>query len=190
MKPVTKATEVPLDYVLECVSVDIDSGQAVWRRRPESHCASQGERSVLYTRRYEGKPVSLQVGIEGYRFFKLTYEGRRHRIKMHRLVLAVALGGWPQGMVDHINGDPLDNRRANLRLVDRKGNAQNRRRASRNSSTGYLGVCRTRRSQKFPFRARIRVDGKQFDLGGFETAEAAYEAYVAAKRRLHPASTL
>lgn len=53
-----------------------------------------------------------------------TINGKRERCYLHRLLL----GEIPDGHeVDHINGDPLDNRRENLRSVERRVNAQNRR---------------------------------------------------------------
>lgn len=75
-------------------------------------------------------------------------------------------------VVDHINGDPLDNRRSNLRLVTHQQNIRNRGGPQANSSTGLLGVSRKRSK----WRAYINVDGKQINLGVFDTPEAASEA--------------
>ena len=55
--------------------------------------------------------------------------------------------------VDHINGDPLDNRKANLRIVTRAENMQNRR-VFVNSKTGYKGVTREKDGR---YRATIRM---------------------------------
>jgi hypothetical protein len=65
-------------------------------------------------------------------------------------------------------------------------NMQNIRLASKNNATGFLGVHR----QGSKFRSRIRVNGRNVSLGMFETPEAAYAAYVAAKRNLHRGNTL
>lgn len=75
---------------------------------------------------------------------------------------------------------------ANLRDVTNSVNRQNLRRAKANSTTGVLGVFRSGRK----FIAKLRLEGREQYLGTFETSELAYAAYVAAKRELHPGSTL
>ena len=70
--------------------------------------------------------------------------------------------------VDHINGNRLDNRYSNLRMVDFGTNMKNKGLYS-NSSTGVIGVCR----YGDRFRARINVNGKRISLGLFDTIEEA-----------------
>jgi hypothetical protein len=84
-------------------------------------------------------------------------------------------------MVDHINGNTLDNRRTNLRLVTPAQNQWNRRRNSTHKSTRYKGVCVTKTGM---FLARITHNREQKYLGSFMTAEAARTAYVIAESRL------
>ena len=67
---------------------------------------------------------------EGNDYF--CFDVGQKRILTHRFVAAVALGKWvPRECdVDHLNHDPSDNRPENLRVVTRKDNAQNRRKAA------------------------------------------------------------
>jgi hypothetical protein len=90
---------------------------------------------------------------------------------MHRLIMAA-----PDGIgVDHINGDGLDNRRANLRLASQRDNSANMAvRAS--SATGFKGVSWKRRNRKW--QAQI---GRTY-LGIFASAEEAARAYDHAAR--------
>ncbi len=123
-----------------------------------------------------------------------TSEGRvfvsvqSKQYRAHRLAWLYMTGEWPKGEIDHINGEPSDNRWANLRDVSRRVNAQNLRRAHSHSGTGLLGASWGSRDRRFV--ARIKHQGKYVSLGGFDTAEEAHAAYVAAKRRLHEGCTI
>lgn len=99
----------------------------------------------------------------------------------HRLAWALLYGDWPKGSIDHINGDPADNRIVNLRDVDHRTNMENKHKPLSNNRIGVLGV----RRQGSGFHARIRVDGKEISLGTHPTADAAHAAYLNAKRKMH-----
>lgn len=98
--------------------------------------------------------------------------------RLHRMLL-----GDPKGYeVDHIDGDKLNNRRSNLRIVTSQQNAMNRR-MSRVSSSGYVGVHASR-SISNPWEARIRKNGKIYHLGLFKTKEDAAKAREVAELRM------
>ena len=116
----------------------------------------------------------VQIRVDGVRYLA------------HRLAFLWMTGEWPRDMIDHINGVRDDNRFANLRPATRAENMQNQRRAMSNSQTGLLGVTRVGKR----FMATIQVDGRKIHIGTFDTPEQAHEAYLAAKRRLHPGCTI
>jgi hypothetical protein len=99
-------------------------------------------------------------------------------IRMHRVVMCAPAGYE----VDHINGDKLDNRRANLRLCTRAENQRHKAR-NRQNTTGYKGVRIDKRDGYFS--ARIRFDNKELHLGRFRNAVDAARAYDAAAKKLH-----
>jgi len=99
----------------------------------------------------------------------------------HRLAWAYVTGGWPTQHIDHINGDKQDNRFCNLRQVSRFGNLQNIRKATKANKAGLLGVS----AHQGKWRAQIMLNGKIIRKSGFDTPEAAHEAYLAMKRELH-----
>lgn len=107
-------------------------------------------------------------------------------LQAHRIVWAMCTGQWPKGEIDHVDHDKGNNRIENLRDVTRSVNHQNRIRARAGSKSGVLGV----RLAKGRYFSEIKVGDRYMYLGSFETVEAAHEAYVSAKRRLHEGCTL
>lgn len=104
-----------------------------------------------------------------------TYEDGKHWF-IHRMLLAA-----PAGMnVDHVNGNVLDNRRANLRLCSVAENQRNIGKRVTNTS-GYKGVYKQGKS----WVAEITVDRKTFYLGAFQTPLLAHGAYAQAARKYH-----
>ncbi len=100
------------------------------------------------------------------------------QLGMHRLIMSA-----PKGLqVDHINGDGLDNRRANLRLATNAQNQCNRGMAKHNTS-GFKGVTAYGKTGRW--LARIWVAGKMVSLGVFDKPEDAGLAYRIAAERLH-----
>lgn len=94
---------------------------------------------------------------------------------MHRLV-------HKGDLIDHINGDRLDNRRCNLRVATRSENAQNSRNSKRGAS-GYLGVCRT--TTDLAWTASISCNRRSYFLGNFQDPVDAAKAYDAKALELY-----
>jgi len=102
--------------------------------------------------------------------------GRTRAIGMHRWIMEP-----PPGMVvDHINGDGLDNRRANLRLATVSQNGANRRGRIAGTKAKYIGVSKDPRHRNSAWRFRIFIGEEAVRGGGFATAEDAARAYDAA----------
>lgn len=104
-------------------------------------------------------------------------DGKKITIWMHRLI-----NSTPDDLLtDHINGNGLDNRRANLRSVTHQDNMINCARHARGISK-YRGVSWHIRTNRWI--AQITVDGRNRWLGSFLSEKAAHDAYVAARARL------
>lgn len=109
----------------------------------------------------------------------------------YRLAWLWVHGKWPDGEIDHINGDFTDDRLANLRDVPQCVNKQNIRFIKSNKeSSKLLGVYLDKRKTRKKWRSSIMIDGKQKSLGYFLTQEEAHEAYLAAKRVNHIGCTV
>ena len=101
---------------------------------------------------------------------------------VHRIAFAIANNRWPTLEVDHINGNPSDNRIANLREVSHKDNMRNIG-VHRDSRTGILGVSLCKRLGKY--QALISNGSKQIHLGYFIDKEDAAAARRAAELKYH-----
>lgn len=120
------------------------------------------------------------VSSAGYLVIRLD----RKPYRAHRLAWFLVHGEWPQGEIDHIDGDRLNNRLNNLRVVDRAGNSQNRRNAPANNlSCGLLGVSWNKQHKKW--QAKLMAHKVRHHVGYFSDPVEAHAAYMEAKARLH-----
>ncbi|UIJ43757.1 HNH endonuclease [Sphingomonas cannabina] len=108
----------------------------------------------------------------GRRPYVVRREGREWQ-SLHRLIV----GDVPHGMVvDHIDGNPLNNRRANLRIVTPRQNSYNF------APTAGRLLPKGVKKHRNRFEARIQVNRKALFLGSYPTPELASEAYQRAAR--------
>lgn len=106
----------------------------------------------------------------GYAATNVYENGKRRYVYMHREILQA-----PKGVqIDHINGDKLDNRRCNLRLVTDQQNKFNLP-PFKGSTSQYKGVWWRKDKQKWA--AGIRINGKSKHLGLFHDEKEAALAY-------------
>lgn len=93
--------------------------------------------------------------------------------KAHRLAWLLTYGSWPKEMIDHIDGDPSNNKLNNLRDVNNHVNQCNRHKARADSKSGLMGASPYRNK----WRSQIKRNGIIKYLGIFNTAQEAHEAY-------------
>lgn len=165
---IIKQNNLSQERLKELLSYDQSTGLFTWLSRT-SNRVSVGD-------------IAGSAGKLGYVYIRL--DGVRYLA--HRLAWFYVTGEWPSNNVDHIDGNPSNNRLGNLRNVTQSGNLQNQRRAHSGSTSGVLGVYPSRKR----FTASIKAEGKKKHLGQFDTKEQAHAAYVNAKRVFHEAGTL
>jgi HNH endonuclease/AP2 domain len=143
-----------------------ETGKLLWHRRGR----------VSFDRRWAGLQAFTAKDTHGYLCGAICGE----RVLAHRVVWALTYGEWPQGEIDHINGDRTDNRIENLRLVSGAENQRNKKRYTRNKS-GVAGVSWHASTGKW--QAQINVAGRQVHLGIFDRIEDAAAARKAAEQQ-------
>ena len=105
-------------------------------------------------------------------YFQIMLNGKPY--KAHRLAWLYIHGNFPENDTDHINGIRTDNRLVNIREATHAENMQNVGLTCANTS-GYKGVSYHKSRGKW--YVRISIDGKQKNLGYFNTPESASQAY-------------
>lgn len=130
-------------------------------------------------------------------FGRIHFDGRYVRLYLHsrwhnrpnryvylHKVIAGHIDAGKKIVVDHINRNPLDNRKENLRIVPQSINGLNK--AEQRNKTGFFGVvfCPTSRpgvKRSKPWRSEVKVNGKRRFLGYFKTAKEASSVATAAR---------
>jgi hypothetical protein len=112
--------------------------------------------------------------------FYFRHDGKDDRINLHRYIMGCVYGD--KLIVDHINGDTLDNRKSNLRICTFSENTRNRKR-HKNNKSGVKGVCFHKASRKWI--VQIRVNKTKIYLGIFENIEDAKNEYKKASELYH-----
>lgn len=102
---------------------------------------------------------------------------------MHRIIMGI---NDPKIIVDHINRNKSDNRRANLRLVNKSQNGMNRPKDS-DGNNAYKCIYKfhPKHKRKKPYYVQMTANGKKYHGGYFETPEQALSKYNEMARRFH-----
>lgn len=156
--------------------LSLENGVLLWRPRPVWMFKTPGQ-WASWNRQFAGTPVSLRPKENGY--FRIRLLGLKH-VLLHRVLFAYYHGRWPDGPVDHRNGDPADNSRDNLREATVKQNGQNK--AGYGKTSRFRGVYRDRNLWQVKCSD---PSGKSRYIGKFADEVEAARAFDAAARKWH-----
>lgn len=140
------------ELLREMLSYDPETGVLTWKY--------QVSRNI--------KPGQVAGCINQYGYRKVAI--KRKTLLVHRVIWAIVHGEFPNGLIDHINRNRLDNRISNLRIANDAQNA-----ANKSQSPGARNIRGVTRLKSGKFQAAIGGDRKY--LGVFDTAEDAKEFY-------------
>lgn len=119
--------------------------------------------------RYDPETGSLTWRVKGVEVGGLTSRGYRRtwvgdkQYMVHRIIMLMVNGDWPEHGVDHINGVCDDNRLCNLRLASTSENQRNRKLNS-NSKSGVAGVYWHSRIKKWAVQLSLKPLGYRDSL--------------------------
>jgi hypothetical protein len=163
---------ISLEYASRILIYCPLSGNIYWQHRPD--------RNKSWNTRYSGKVAGTERS-GGYIY--LNIDGSNFH-EAHRLAWLIHYKEPPNKDIDHIDGNPRNNRISNLRLATPSQNMMNRGKQSNNTS-GYKGV--SYRKDRKKWRAYIKKEGKFMALGHYDSKKDAYSAYCDAARKYHGA---
>lgn len=173
--------KIPASLVSKLISYDPESGNLFWKERGidclpdwKYPCDKKVE---MFNKLHAGNQAFISGSLTGH---KLGYI-YGIRFGAHRVAWAIHYGKWPDGEIDHINGDTSDNRICNLRDVSHHENMMNKRTTKRNKS-GINGVSWIKDRKKW--YASIRYNGKTISLGKYDDKFEAARARKAAELKL------
>lgn len=153
-------------------------GDLFWKKRCRSEFKSDKSwrsTNTCHAGKIAGAKVTGPRSVTEYRQFELF--GRAY--KCHRVVWEMHNGEIPSGLiVDHIDGNGMNNKIENLRLVNSIDSMHNKP-MQKNCISGVMGVCWHKPAKKW--QARINHKKQRIDLGRFDSFEEAVKARKAAE---------
>jgi hypothetical protein len=174
------APVVTVAQLREVLRYEPETGKLFWLNRPVSMfsnktCGGAAALARGWNGKHAGTEALRQIDMHGYKRGNALGKVR----KAHQVAWALHYGEWPTGNIDHINGDPADNRIVNLRCVSHAENCRNQKLRSTNTS-GVMGVRLNKATGKWD--AFIRANYRHVHLGRFATKDEAVAARKQAER--------
>jgi len=161
----------------QLLDYDPETGVLTWKERPLRFFSAETKPLrrrawLIWNAKYPGATAGAKAA--GYIQIKVF----DRNFPAHRVIWALIHGYWPY-CIDHINGDPSDNRLANLRNVSRQVNQRNQKTHKSNTS-GRTGVSWNRFTEKWV--AQIKMDDTTIYLGSYDDFDQAVAARASAER--------
>lgn len=144
------------DWAKEYLSYNKETGIITWIKRPK-------QSQVI--------PGNQITSKDAYGYFRVQFKGLAY--KAHRLAWFLHTGEIPNGFIDHINGNPGDNRIVNLRVVSLRDNTSNQEK-HRNGKLVGASYCKL----YLKWKSKIDFKGKRISLGYHDTEQSAHDAYI------------
>lgn len=159
-------TELSYAEASEAFSYNSLTGELIWKKRTSNRIKI-------------GETAGTVITCNGLHYWSVCLN--RKKVLNHQVVWLLQTGHWPEDQIDHIDGNPLNNRIENLRECSQAQNTKNQKRHRHNTS-GINGVALSKG------KWRAYIGRKATHLGTFATKEEAIAARLRAEERLHYSS--
>lgn len=165
----TSRTRAPVEFEVNAETIrerfDYDEPTGILKWKPRTLRPECARLDKAWNTRLAGTSVGVKHR-HGHLYASINYK----HYAVHRLIWLYVHGRWPSRVIDHINGNPSDNRISNLRECTQLENMRNSRLRTDNTS-GVKGVYWEKKERKW--MAYINVNGKMKALGRFAAKEDA-----------------
>lgn len=131
--------KLSIEYLKECLNYDQVTGVFTWKQRPRSHFKADWS-FINWNKRWAGTEAGWKdkTSADKEKFY-LKISVNSEDYKAHRLAWVFITGSWPNKLIDHVDGDRLNNKAINLREATDWQNSTNAKRRKDNKS-GVTGV--------------------------------------------------
>lgn len=162
-----------LERLRETLNYNPETGVFTWKKRPLSDFKNLTS-MCTWNARYAGKVAGYLQPAKGWPYWGIKLAGKN--LTAHRVAWFMYYGEMPD-VIDHIDGNGLNNRIANLRNTNSQGNQRNmRQRSGRQLPMGVFASGQR-------FYAQIQVDKKRISLGGYDDLQSAIKARQSAMEK-------
>jgi hypothetical protein len=163
----------PLEYLQECFEYNADTGEVFWKVRPLHHFKNSHAMNIWNSQQSNKKIDCIKFG---YIVVKINYV----IYQLHRIIWKLNTGNEPKELIDHKDGNKLNNRIENLREASQSECKLNNV-VRKNNQVGIKGLHIVRGK----YRTTISHNGKQYNLGCFDTIEEASKVHQEASLKYH-----
>jgi hypothetical protein len=167
------SNSISVEYITACFSL-LSDGTLVWKKRPINHF-----RSVNACNSWNSRFADHACDSKSNKKKIVVLDGKY--FAAHRIVWALHYNDWPRGIIDHIDGNPHNNRIDNLRDVMPQENSKNMKKHSTNTS-GFSGLYFDKRKKRWV--VQIMHSGGTKYFGSYKDKEEAIEARHKAYKQL------
>ena len=129
----------------------------------------------------KGLPVSIQTGKKGHQTCSISLNKKLIGYSVGQVAWFLYYGKWPNGEVDHIDTNPKNHKKENLRIASRQEQCINR--VAGKAGRANKGVYKRNYGNRWS--AQIWINGKCKNLGTYDTENEAIKARIEATKMLH-----
>ena len=181
----TSIKGIPLEYIQSILKIDSKSPSGLtWLPRQDIRKEWNSVKAWNAKNAYKNAG-SINTNQDGYKKFiiMIRYNKKQYNLTISRVVLFLKNGYLTEGkIIDHIDGNSLNNIVTNLREVTPSQNQHNRS-INKNNTSGHKGVYWEKLIKKW--RVRIKLKRKNHDFGFYENLEEAVQVMISERSRLH-----